>query len=437
MPGRASRRRAAVDPGARRARRVERAAPRRHVAGRPDHGPRRRPDRGAQGHRRPPGAPRLPSRATTCGRPSTARRSWPRPGRSSPTTSSSKWGTCEHRPTTDTDEPIRRATSRRATRRLDWIDARACRRRASRSSRRYVSGGSQNEIYEIRRGDLHGALRIPPPTAPETRDDGILREWRIIEALDGTDVPHTPAHRRCATTTSVLGRTFYLMGFVDGWSPMQPRPQWPEPFDSDLEQRRGLAYRAGRRHRAAVEGRLAGEGPRRTSAGPTASTSARSTGGPRFLDRIKGRELPGLDEASAWLRAHRPIDFVPGHHARRLPVRQRDVPPRRRRPGWPPSSTGRWAPSATRKLDLAWVVHELARRHRRAPASLGYVDLTGMPTHGRAARALRASVGPPGRRHRLLRRARPLEAGHRARAGLPARRRRPEARRRSAPSSST
>ena len=32
----------------------------------------------------------------------------------------------------------------------------------------FVSGGSQNEIYEIRRGDLHGALRIPPPTAPET-----------------------------------------------------------------------------------------------------------------------------------------------------------------------------------------------------------------------------------------------------------------------------
>ena len=26
---------------------------------------------------------------------------------------------------------------------------------------RYVSGGSQNEIYEIRRGDLHCAMRIP------------------------------------------------------------------------------------------------------------------------------------------------------------------------------------------------------------------------------------------------------------------------------------
>jgi acyl-CoA dehydrogenase len=52
---------------------------------------------------------------------------------------------------------------------------------------RYVSGGSQNEIYEIRRGDLHCALRIPPASAAAERDAGIVREWRIIEALCGTD----------------------------------------------------------------------------------------------------------------------------------------------------------------------------------------------------------------------------------------------------------
>ena len=80
-----------------------------------------------------------------------------------------------------------------------------CPARASRSSTATSSGGSQNEIYEIRRGELHGAIRIPPPTAPGDRDEGILREWRIIEALDGTDVPAHPAIAVCADT-AVLGR---------------------------------------------------------------------------------------------------------------------------------------------------------------------------------------------------------------------------------------
>ena len=67
-----------------------------------------------------------------------------------------------------------------------WMDAEGLGRPGEPIEARMIAGGSQNEIFEIRRGDVHGALRIPPPTAPESRDAGILREWRIIEALDGT-----------------------------------------------------------------------------------------------------------------------------------------------------------------------------------------------------------------------------------------------------------
>ena len=130
-------------------------------------------------------------------------------------------------------------------------------------------------------------------TAPESRDAGILREWRIIEALDGTDVPHTPAIAACADK-SVLGRSFYLMGFVDGWSPMKScaelagavrhRSRGPRRASPTSSSRASpcSATSTGRRRAC------------RTSAGPTASTSARSIGGQRFLERIKGRELPGL-----------------------------------------------------------------------------------------------------------------------------------------------
>ena len=77
-----------------------------------------------------------------------------------------------------------------------WMDDEGLPGKGEPIEHRYISGGSQNEIYEIRRGELHGCvIRIPPPTAPASRDDGILREWRIIEALDGTDVPHTRGDR--------------------------------------------------------------------------------------------------------------------------------------------------------------------------------------------------------------------------------------------------
>ncbi len=122
-----------------------------------------------------------------------------------------------------------------------WMDEAGLPDAGAPLTAKVISGGSQNEIFEIRRGDFHAALRKPPATAAAGRDEGILREWRIIEALDGTDVPHTKAYAVCKDPT-VLGGTFYLMGFVDGWSPMNHRDGWPEPFNSNVEDRRGLAF---------------------------------------------------------------------------------------------------------------------------------------------------------------------------------------------------
>ncbi|HXW39244.1 MAG TPA: phosphotransferase family protein [Acidimicrobiales bacterium] len=243
---------------------------------------------------------------------------------------------------------------------------------------RYISGGSQNEIYELHRGDLHCAMRIPPPTAPASRDEGIEREWRIIEALNGTDVPHTEAIAVC-TDPSVLGRTFYLMGFVDGWSPMQTRRQWPAPFDTDLEQRRGLAFQIveGIALLSKVDWRAKGLSDLGRPDGFHERQVDRWTA---FLERIKGRELPGFDEAAAWLRAHRPIDYIPGlmhgdyqfanvmfkHGA---PARLAAIV------DWEMGTVG------DPKLDLAWVVHTWPEDMREGEGSVGgYVDMAGMPS---------------------------------------------------------
>lgn len=243
---------------------------------------------------------------------------------------------------------------------------------------RFLSGGSQNEIYEIRRGDERCVMRIPPPTAPANRNAGILREWRIIEALDGTDVPHTPAVAMC-DDASVLGRPFYLMGLVDGWSPMDERSGWPAPFDADLDARAGLAFQLveGIALLSKVNWRARGlEGLGR----PDGFHERQVDRWTAFLERIKGRELPGFDVAAAWLREHRPLDYISGimhgdyqfanvmyHHG--APARLAAIV------DWEMGTVG------DPKLDLGWVVQGWPdNTDSSEPGELSYVDLTGMPS---------------------------------------------------------
>jgi aminoglycoside phosphotransferase (APT) family kinase protein len=242
---------------------------------------------------------------------------------------------------------------------------------------RFISGGTQNEIYEIRRGDLHCAMRIPPPEAPAPRDEGIVREWRIIEALGGTDVPHTEAIAVC-TDQAVLGRTFYLMGYVDGWSPMNT-DGWPAPFDTDVTARQGLAYELveGIARLSQVDWRAKGLDDLGRPDGFHERQVERWT---RFLERIKGRDLPGLDVAAAWLREHKPIDYIPGimHGDYQFAnVMFRHGGPARLAAivDWEMGTVG------DPKLDLAWVVQGWPEdTEAPADAFASYVDMTGMPS---------------------------------------------------------
>jgi aminoglycoside phosphotransferase (APT) family kinase protein len=242
----------------------------------------------------------------------------------------------------------------------------------------FLSGGSQNEIYEIRRGDDRSVIRIPPPTAPANRDEGILREWRIIEALEGTDVPHTPAVAMC-DDVSVLGRTFYLMGLVDGWSPMDERSGWPAPFDTDLDARAGLAFQLveGIALLSKVDWRAKGlKGLGRPDGFHERQVDRWTT----FLERIKGRELPGFDVAAAWLRDHRPLDYIPGimhgdyqfanvMYGHGAPARLAAIV------DWEMGTVG------DPKLDLGWVVQGWPEETSGGEtAELSYVDFTGMPS---------------------------------------------------------
>ena len=73
----------------------------------------------------------------------------------------------------------------------DWMDNAGVAGTGEPLHARFLSGGTQNVIYEIRRGEHTCVLRMPPAGAPPDRDKGILREWRIIEALAALGVPCT------------------------------------------------------------------------------------------------------------------------------------------------------------------------------------------------------------------------------------------------------
>jgi len=260
----------------------------------------------------------------------------------------------------------------------DWMDGAELPGKGEPLHADFLSGGTQNVIYRISRGENVCVLRMPPSGAPPDRDKGILREWRIIEALDGTEVPHTAAVGVCPDA-SVLGRPFYLMGFVDGWSPMDQHGEWPDPFDGDMAARAGLSYQLA-------------EGIALLSKVDWKAKGLEDLGRPdgfherqvdrwiSFFERIKGREIDGLDVATRWLRAHRPLDYVPGlmHGDYQFAnVMYRHGAPAQMAAivDWEMGTVG------DPKLDLGWMVQSWPENTDAPDSSeMSYVDMRGMPS---------------------------------------------------------
>lgn len=259
-----------------------------------------------------------------------------------------------------------------------WMDDAGLAGKGEPLEARFLSGGTQNVIYEISRGGHSCVLRMPPAGAPPDRDKGILREWRIIEALDGTDVPHTAAVGVCADP-QVLGRPFYLMGFVDGWSPMDTHGRWPEPFNTDTSSRPGLSYQLaeGIALLSKVDWQAKGLGDLGRPDGFHERQVSRWIG---FLDRIKNRELPGLEVATDWLQAHKPLDFIPGlmhgdYQFANVMYKHGTPATMAAIVDWEMGTVG------DPKLDLGWMVQSWpSDTDNPEPSEMGYVDMRGMPS---------------------------------------------------------
>lgn len=82
---------------------------------------------------------------------------------------------------------------------------------------RLITGGKSNLTYLVTDGTHRWVLRRPPlgPLTPTAHD--MAREFRIVAALHGTDVPVADAVVLCEDP-SVLGVPFAVVSYVDGWT---------------------------------------------------------------------------------------------------------------------------------------------------------------------------------------------------------------------------
>lgn len=180
-----------------------------------------------------------------------------------------------------------------------------------------IHGGTSNIILSLGRGSATLILRRPPAVPPPGSAKSVLREARVLTALNGTDVPHPICHGSCADP-EVIGAPFYVMELVEGWpadlidGKIVDRP----PFDKPPHAREVPL--------AMVDGLIALANVDHKAVG------LEDFGRPdnfleRQVDRWEGqirsykqlydfewRELPGYALARDWLRANRPDDFCPG-----------------------------------------------------------------------------------------------------------------------------
>jgi aminoglycoside phosphotransferase (APT) family kinase protein len=279
-----------------------------------------------------------------------------------------------------------------------WLDAEIPELGSGRLVVRVIHGGTSNVILSLDRGRRTMILRRPPVVPPPNSEKSVLREARVLTALNGTEVPHPYCFGSCSDAT-VIGAPFYVMELVDGWAAelRGDRIVHRAPFDR-APYEYGIAY-------AMVDGLVA-----------LANVDYQAVGlddfgkPDRFLERqvdrwdsqlrsypelygYAGRELPGYEESARWLRASIPSSSRTGiiHGDVGTPnALFADAPPARLTAliAWELSTIG------DPLIDLAWLCTGLRdeRDPDRIPAKALYASAN-FPTRQALARYYAAGTG--------------------------------------------
>jgi aminoglycoside phosphotransferase (APT) family kinase protein len=180
-----------------------------------------------------------------------------------------------------------------------------------------IHGGTSNVILALNRGERDMVLRRPPATPPPGAEKGVLREARVLAALNGTPAPHPHCFAACADP-EVIGAAFYVMERVEGWAGELDagRIRHRAPFDR-MPSEYGLAY-------AMVDALVALAGVDHESVGLSdfgkpdnflARQVDRWESQIRSYPKLYGsdwREIQGFAYVRDWLRENIPDDFRAG-----------------------------------------------------------------------------------------------------------------------------
>ena len=184
-----------------------------------------------------------------------------------------------------------------------------------------LHGGTSNVVFTISRGGQEMVLRRPPAVPPPGAERGVLREARVLTALNGTEVP-TPVCYGACEDTEIIGGCFYVMEKVDGWAPnLRDEKIYNEPPFDRMPYQYGIPFTivGGLQLLANVDYKAVG---------------LEDFGKPhKFLERqidrwagqlnsykerynYEGRHLEGYDEVESWLRSnmlqHETIEIIHG-----------------------------------------------------------------------------------------------------------------------------
>lgn len=177
-----------------------------------------------------------------------------------------------------------------------------------------IGGGTQNLMFRFARDGREYVLRRGPEHLRPASNTVIAREFRVLEALNGTDVPHPQLIATC-DDESVLGdAVFYLMDPIDGFNASLELPD-AAAGTPELRHQLGLALVDA----LATLGRVDHEAVGLADFGRPDGFLQRQVG--RWLAELDRHlelpgypeiELPHVREVAEWLDAHRPADWTPG-----------------------------------------------------------------------------------------------------------------------------